>query len=127
MSGRKRQRLETCATSRTCEKLLHMVSRGRISISGAIDLSNCMLEDGMVHQAVNSFASLGTNNKFPSNGERDFHRWLHDLFGFRLQPYSIWMNLQDTQLFRCFLRGPENKPNINYNLPVFSIIIHHWV
>ena len=92
-----------------------MVSRGRISVSGAVDLTNCMVEDGMMHQAVESFASLGTNNKFPSNGERDFHRWLKDLFGFRLQPYSIWLNLQDTQLFKNAIVGstPKNSHNGN--------------
>ena len=64
-----------------------MISRGRISVTGAVDLANCMLEDGMVNRAVDSFASLGANNRHPSNGERDFHRWLRDLFGFRLQTY----------------------------------------
>ena len=96
--ARKRQRFES-TTSETCTKLLHMITRGRISVTGAVDLANCMLEDGMVNRAVDSFASLGSNNKFPSNGERDFHRWLRDLFGFRLQTYTVWMDLQDAQLY----------------------------
>ena len=42
-----------------------------------------------------AFSTLGTNNDFPMNGERDLHRWIKRLFGFRLRPYSIQVPLQD--------------------------------
>lgn len=96
-SARKRQKLEACRTSSTCEKLLEMVGRGRISVCGAVDLANSMVDDGMVHEAIKNFASLGAENRCPANCERDLHRWLKDLFGFTLQPYTVWMNLAETQ------------------------------
>lgn len=98
LCDRKRRRLEQCGHSNACQKLLTMISRGRLSIDGAVDLANCMVEDGMVSSAIDSFASLGTNSKHPSNCERDFHCWLRDLFNFRLQPYTLFMNLQDSRL-----------------------------
>ena len=30
--------------------------------------------------------------------ERDLHRWLQCLFEFTLRPYTVWMELQETQL-----------------------------
>lgn len=96
--GRKRKRIESCAKSQTCERLFEMIGRGRISVSGAVDLTNCLLEDGMLHDAVQNFASLGSNAKHLSNTERDFHTWIRDLFGFRLKPYYVSMNLQAAQL-----------------------------
>ena len=53
-----------------------MVGRGRMSISGAVDLANSMVVDGMVHDAVESFASLGTSGQHLGNCERDLHRWM---------------------------------------------------
>lgn len=75
-----------------------MISRGRISIAGAIDLASSMLEDGMTTPAMDAFASLGTNNRFPSNGERDLKRWVTTLFGFTLEPYTVEMALQVPEL-----------------------------
>ena len=73
-----------------------MVGRGRMSISGAVDLANSMVVDGMVHDALESFASLGTSGQHLGNCERDLHRWTRDLFNFQLHPYTVWMDLQDT-------------------------------
>ena len=75
-----------------------MIGHGRLSISGAVDLANCMVDDGLLHGAIQSFASLGSDCKYPANAERDLHRWLRDLFGFKLQTYTVWMDLQDSQL-----------------------------
>ena len=75
-----------------------------MSITGAVDLANCMVDDGMLKDAITAFASLGTNMAHASNCERDLHRWLRDLFSFRLQSYSVDMFLQVTQLLleiRC--------------------------
>ena len=73
-----------------------MVGRGRLSVSGAVDLANAMVTDGMVHNAITTFASLGTSGQWSQNCERDMHVWLRDLFGFRLQPYTLLMDLQVT-------------------------------
>lgn len=75
-----------------------MISRGRISITSAIDLTSSMLEDGMRAPAVDAFASLGTSNRFPSNGERDLQRWVSTLFGFTLEAYPVEMMLQVPEL-----------------------------
>lgn len=50
--ARKRQKLDVCAESSTRYKLLNMVSHGRISICGAVDLANSMVDDGMIHPAI---------------------------------------------------------------------------
>ena len=77
-----------------------MVGRGSISISAAAELSQCNVQDGMAHGAVKAFASLGTSGKYPSNYERDLHRWLRSLFGFELDTYPCHVNLEATQIFR---------------------------
>ena len=69
-----------------------------MSICGAVDLANSMESDGMLHQAVQAFGSLGCSGSQPGNCERDLRRWLQCLFEFTLRPYTIWMELQETQL-----------------------------
>lgn len=91
--GRKRLRLETYNESQTVTKLVELVGLGKLSVSGAVDLANCMVSDGADHEAICAFSSLGTNGKNPQNCERDLHRWLEGL-GIRLQPYTVTMNLQ---------------------------------
>ena len=44
--------------------------------------------------AVKAFASLGSDTKYGGNLERDLHRWLRGLYGFRLQSYTLTLNLQ---------------------------------
>ena len=92
---RKRQRFETYEDSKTVDHLVDMIGKGQISVSGAIALSGSMVADGIPHKAVQAFSTLRTNNDFPMNGERDLHRWIKRLFGFRLRPYSIQVPLQD--------------------------------
>ena len=46
------------------------------------------------HEAIRAFASLGANGKHPQNAERDLHRWLRALYGFKLEPYVLKMSLQ---------------------------------
>ncbi|CAK8998908.1 unnamed protein product [Durusdinium trenchii] len=92
-SSRKRQRLETYSQSQTVTKLVELIGTGKLSVIGAVDLANCMIEDGADHEAVCAFSSLGTNGQNPQNCERDLHRWLEGL-GMRLQPYTVTMDLQ---------------------------------
>ena len=94
-SGRKRQRFETYEDSKTVDHLIDMIGKGQISVAGAISLSGTMVADGIPHMAVKAFSSLGTSNNFPMNGERDLHRWIKKLFGFRLRPYCVQVPLQD--------------------------------
>ena len=107
--GRKRQRLEAYSDSRTVTKLIDLIGHGRMSVTGAVDLANCMVDDGMLKDAITAFASLGTNMAHASNCERDLHRWFRDLFGFRLQPYCVDMFLQVTQLLLEIRCSPNLK------------------
>ena len=74
-------------------------------MNGAVELANCVVEDNdEVNQAISHFASLGANNRCPSNNERDLFRWLGSMFGLRLRPYTIVINLQ---AFQSGLLFPE--------------------
>ncbi len=86
--------METYERSATVEKLINMIGHGKIQIATAADLARSFVEDGGLQQALHAFASLGNNGSCSSNSERDLHRWLDALFGFRLQSYIMPMPLQ---------------------------------
>lgn len=93
--GRKRQRVEDLASSKTVEKLTDLVGRGKMSVSGATELAQSIVSDHeLPHQAIRAFSSLGTNGAHPQNAERDLHRWLDRIYGCQLQPYTIKLGLQ---------------------------------
>ena len=92
--ARKRQRLEECGRAKTVEKLIALVSQGQVSVSSAAEVTHCMVGDGFQNEAVRAFSSLGNHGKCPSNYERDFHRWLSNLYEFKLQTYIVPMRLQ---------------------------------
>lgn len=71
-----------------------MVGRGQVSVSGAAELARHATEDGLLHEAVSAFGSLGASGASPSNSERDLTRWLKHLFGFTLESYPVTMHLQ---------------------------------
>lgn len=72
-----------------------MVGHGRISVTGAVDLANSMVEDGWDHKAVSALASMGACNQHPGNNERDFFRWIKDAFNFSVEPLEVTMQLQE--------------------------------
>lgn len=80
--------------SQTVEKLISLIGQGRCSIATATGLSHCVIADGMTHEALQAFSSLGNHGECPGNYERDMHRWLKRLFNFSLETYSVPMNLQ---------------------------------
>lgn len=88
--------MDNLPTSKSVESLIDMIGRGRISVAGAVSLANSMVDDGMTHKAITTFASLGTNNVHPGNSERDLFRWLRNVFDFSLEPFSVTMHLQET-------------------------------
>ena len=57
-------------------------------MSEVADLARANVLDNLPAGAVQCFATLGTEGKFPANQERDLHRWLQCLFGVSLRPYS---------------------------------------
>lgn len=74
--------------------MISMVGRGQVSVSGAAELARHAVEDGLLHEAVAAFGSLGASGSAPSNAERDLTRWLKHLFDFTLESYSVTMHLQ---------------------------------
>ena len=75
-----------------------MVAHGQVSVANAADLARCAVGDGMVHEAVKAFSSLGASGAASSNCERDMVRWLKNLFNFNLEPYQITLHLQALDL-----------------------------
>ena len=93
--GRKRKKLDAYAKTRTTEKLLSMVGRGRVSAAAAVDVALAIMEDcGDCPAAIAALASLGSHGAYPGNCERDLLKWLDCQFGFRVQPYPLTLRLQ---------------------------------
>ncbi|CAK9017522.1 unnamed protein product, partial [Durusdinium trenchii] len=91
----KRQRLEDLERSNTVETLTSLVGRGQLHISAAAEIAQNIVKDTeFPPAALRAFASLGAAGDHPQNCERDLHRWLHNLFGVRLEPYKIHLDLQ---------------------------------
>lgn len=80
--------------SHTVDELLNLVGRGRIDVSCATDVARAVLRDGVERETINKLASLGAFGHAQSNCERDLHRWLKNLFGLSLQPYTIYLPLK---------------------------------
>ena len=77
------------------EKLTDMIGRGQISVAAACEIAEGVVQDHhLPHEACKAFASLGCGGSCPQNSERDLHRWLRNLFNFKLQPYVIDLKLQ---------------------------------
>ena len=74
--------------------MINMIGHGQVSVEGAAGLARSAKEDGLIHEAVRLFGSLGCEGSSPSNSERDLLRWLKHLFNFTLEPYTITLNLQ---------------------------------
>ena len=88
-------KLEAYDESKTVSKITDLVGRGKMSVSAACELAGEIVSDHQIpHEAIRAFASLGANGKHPQNAERDLHRWLRALYGFKLEPYVIKMSLQ---------------------------------
>lgn len=94
---RKRQKLDAYDKSKTVEKLLSMVGRGRVSAAGAVDIAISIMEDckTVPPPAIAALASLGACGAYPGNAERDMLTWLDSQFGFQVQPYKITLQVQD--------------------------------
>lgn len=86
--------MEQYKRSNFVEKMITMIGRGKISCSGAAELARDAMGDGLLHEAVVAFGSLGASGSSASNSERDLTRWLKRLFGFSLESYPVKMHLQ---------------------------------
>jgi hypothetical protein len=82
------------AQSSTIDELLNLVGRGRIDITCATDIARAVMKDGVSNERVEKLSSLGNWGMSQSNCETDLHTWLRNLFGLRVQPYTIYIDLK---------------------------------
>lgn len=95
--------MEDYEPSRTVGTLSNMIGRGQLSVSAAVEIAQGISEDvDLPDGAIKAFASLGSNGDHPQNCERDLHRWLRNLYGFKLEPYKISVELNAS----CLTLGP---------------------
>ena len=66
-----------------------MIGSGRSSIAEICDISRANAADGHATEAVEALQSLGGGGMFASNQERDLHRWTRNLYGTRLETYTV--------------------------------------
>ena len=92
--------------------LFHLIARLN---STAISLSlsfPCPVEVddfGIPHKAIDAFASLGSAGSHPGNEERDLHRWMRNLWGLTLEPYTIYCDLEVLCLHLLVLFFSSNR------------------
>lgn len=90
--------MEDFDRSSTAARLTDLIGRGQVSVAAAAEIAGCVVRDHDVpNAALQAFASLGTDGKHPSNAERDLHRWLKNLYGLKIQSYTIHVPLQAPQ------------------------------
>ena len=70
-----------------------MIGTGRAHVSEVCELARSNLRDGLSAEALVAIGSLGSEGVHEANQERDLHKWLHSLFGMKLTPYTVKMNL----------------------------------
>ena len=64
---------------------------------------------GIPHKAIDAFASLGSAGSHPGNEERDLHRWMRNLWGLTLEPYTIYCDLEVLCLHLLVLFFSSNR------------------
>lgn len=70
-----------------------MLGCGRAHVAEVCDLAGANVTDGLPSDALKAFASLGAGGRYEANQERDMHRWLHQIYGVKLETYKVNMNL----------------------------------
>ncbi len=89
----KRRKIEEMSGSSTVDQILKLIGTGRIDIACATDIARAVMEDGVKNERIEKL-SLGNWGISQSNSERDLHTWLRNLFGLKLQPYTIDLDLK---------------------------------
>lgn len=99
---RKRNAIESYGNSETFNKLTGLIGSGGLSVTAAVEIASSVVQDHQIpHEALKAFSTLGSSGDHPQNYERDLFRWLSNCFGMRLQPYTIYLDLQVSVLFIC--------------------------
>lgn len=70
-----------------------MLGCGRANVAEICDLARANLADGLPSDALKAFGSLGAGGRYEANQERDLHRWLHQIYGVKLETYKVTMHL----------------------------------
>lgn len=92
---RKRKAIESYGNSETFNKLTGLIGSGGLSVTAAVEIASSVVKDHHIpHEALKAFSTLGSSGDHPQNYERDLFRWLSNCFGMRLQPYTIYLDLQ---------------------------------
>ena len=96
-----------------------MIGTGRAHVSEVCELARSNLRDGLSAEALVAIGSLGSEGVHEANQERDLHKWLHSLFGMKLTPYTVKMNLTVSQI-NSFSTPPKMCSSR------FTIIFPQW-
>ena len=89
----KRARLEGMEQKETVETMCASIGEGSSNIGPHQQLAMSMIRDGVENKAINTFASLGSFGKHNCNIERDFHAWTRHLYGMKVDPYKLWVEV----------------------------------
>ena len=86
------------------DTLLDLVGRGGTHVETAAEIARAVEADSnRVHQGVRQLAACYSHGKHNQNTERDFQRLLRGANGLQLEPYTIKMKLQVSQINQSFL------------------------
>ena len=99
----KRARLEGMKHKATVETMCASIGEGSSNIGRHQQLAMSMIRDGVENKAINAFASLGTFGKHECHIERDFHAWTRHLYGLKVDPYKLWVEVfrKGIELIMC--------------------------
>lgn len=75
------------------EPIQGMLGTGRARVSEVCELARANVRDGVESLVLSAFSSLGAGGAHQSNQERDLHKWLHSIYGVKLTPYRVTMDL----------------------------------
>lgn len=103
--SRKRQRADpiTVGKSQTFDKLLELVGTGGANISTATEIARTVEADFALppSSGLVKLAKCGAHGACSQNDERDFRRLVKGAYGMNLEPYTIKVTLEASQLCLC--------------------------
>lgn len=79
--------------SLTANKMLELIGRGKAHVSTMASLARIIQADGLNKPALAALTGLGTEGRNESNCERDLLAKTAGLWGFNIEPYEIFLEL----------------------------------
>lgn len=93
--GTKRKALDNAQLlSPVLGKIIECLGKGRDYLQPQVDLARAVIQETGGSDVLNMLSSLGTDAKWSSNTERDFHSWLSGSYGMKLKPYLLPLPLE---------------------------------